>query len=186
MSTFTAFLDANVLYGARLRSLLLTLAQNRLFRPRWSDWVHEEWTKALKSRRPDIAAATIDQLRTLVDAAVPDCLVTGFESLIPGLQLPDRDDRHVLAAAIHGGATCIVTFNLADFPLAVTKHHNILAVHPDDFLLDIHGLDEDRFAQAVREDIAHYRNPPLSFADYAASLAKAGMPKAAALINGFA
>ena len=50
---------------------------------------------------------------------MPDCLVTGYEPLIPTLALPDPDDRHVLAAAIHGGAGLIVTFNLGDFPASV-------------------------------------------------------------------
>jgi hypothetical protein len=52
-----------------------------------------------------------------MNSAVLDCLVTGFEPLEPGLTaLPDPDDRHVLAAAIHCGAQEIVTFNLRDFP----------------------------------------------------------------------
>jgi len=42
--------------------------------------------------------------------AVPDCMVFGFEDLIEGIELPDPDDRHVLAAAIRAGAQAIVTF----------------------------------------------------------------------------
>jgi len=38
-----------------------------------------------------------------------DANVEGFEPLLVGLELPDPDDRHVLAAAIHGGAQSIVT-----------------------------------------------------------------------------
>ena len=41
--------------------------------------------------------------------AVRDCLVTGHEPLIEGLELPDPDDRHVLAAAIRCNAQVIVT-----------------------------------------------------------------------------
>ena len=33
----------------------------------------------------------------------PDALVTGYTSLIEALDLPDPDDRHVLAAAIQCG-----------------------------------------------------------------------------------
>ena len=38
-----------------------------------------------------------------------DAVVTGFEPLIDVLDLPDPDDRHVLAAAIKGRADLIVT-----------------------------------------------------------------------------
>ena len=51
-----------------------------------------------------------------MDESVPDGCVTGYEDLIDALTLPDPNDRHVLAAAIHCGANVIVTFNDADFP----------------------------------------------------------------------
>jgi hypothetical protein len=54
ISTFTAFFDANVFYGARLRSLLLFLAQTKLFRARWSDRAHDEWIGNLLQNRPDL------------------------------------------------------------------------------------------------------------------------------------
>jgi len=41
-----------------------------------------------------------------------DCLVTGYEDLIAAINLPDPDDRHVLAAAIRAGAEAIVTDDL--------------------------------------------------------------------------
>jgi hypothetical protein len=34
----------------------------------------------------------------LMDKHAADALVTGYEDLIPGLQLPDPGDRHVVAA----------------------------------------------------------------------------------------
>jgi hypothetical protein len=37
-------------------------------------------------------------------------------TLIPSLELPKHDDRHVLVAAIRCSADIIVTFNLKDFP----------------------------------------------------------------------
>lgn len=48
--------------------------------------------------------------------AVRDCLITGYEPLVPALELPDPDDRHVLAAAIRARAQVIVTNNRKDFP----------------------------------------------------------------------
>jgi hypothetical protein len=53
-----------------------------------------------------------------MDAALPGAMVEHFEHRIPGLTLPDADDRHVLAAAIEAGADVIVTFNTRDFPPA--------------------------------------------------------------------
>ncbi len=60
--------------------------------------------------------------------------MTCYEDLITTLTLPDPDDRHVLAAAIHGGAGLIVTFDLGDFPAVVLGPWHVEAVHPDEFL----------------------------------------------------
>jgi len=68
--------------------------------------------------------------------AVPDCLVTGWEPLEAGLDLPDRDDRNVLAAAIRAGARVIVTANLRDFPAAKLDPFGIVAKDPDQLVLE--------------------------------------------------
>lgn len=52
-----------------------------------------------------------------MNEAVLDCLITGYEDLIPSLSLPDAGDRHIFAAAIRGRADVIVTFNLKHFRL---------------------------------------------------------------------
>lgn len=63
MPPFTAFLDANVLYPADLRSLLMYLAVSGIFRARWSDDVHEEWISNLLSRRPDLSRNKLERTR---------------------------------------------------------------------------------------------------------------------------
>lgn len=45
-----------------------------------------------------------------------DALIAGYEPLGEGLDFPDPDDQHFLAAAIRCEADIIVTFNLKDFP----------------------------------------------------------------------
>src|ERR1051325_1105511 len=139
-------LDACVLYAAPLRDLLLWLALSH--RPRWTGMIHEEWMRSLLNDRPLLARDRLERTRDLMNQAVPDCLVTGFEGLIDGLALPDPDDRHVLAAAIHGGAETIVTYNLTDFPVDTLAVHGIQAQHPDEFIA--HFLDVDGCGAATR------------------------------------
>lgn len=42
MAEITALLDACVLYPAALRDLLMHLALEDLFRPKWTEAIHEE------------------------------------------------------------------------------------------------------------------------------------------------
>lgn len=102
MGNFTVFLDASVLYPAPLRDLLLELAVADLYRAKWSDAVHEEWIRAVLKNRSDLTRAQLERTRDLMNAHARDPLVTDFERLIGVLDLPDPDDRHVLAAAIKG------------------------------------------------------------------------------------
>lgn len=44
---FTAVLDANVLYPAPLRDLLMRLAVTDLFAARWTERIHDEWIRNL-------------------------------------------------------------------------------------------------------------------------------------------
>ena len=109
MARFTAFFDANVLYPAELRNLLMHLALAGIFRATWSNAVHHEWIESLLRNRPDLNRQQLNRTRKLMDEATLDSLVTGYEHLIPALKLPDENDRHVLAAAIHTKAKVIVT-----------------------------------------------------------------------------
>ncbi|MCA9164925.1 MAG: PIN domain-containing protein, partial [Planctomycetales bacterium] len=134
MSSFTVILDACVLYPAPLRDLLMHLAMTDLFHAKWTDAIHDEWTRSVLKSRPDLKPEQLQRTRDLMNAHVRDCIVTGYESLIPSLTLPDSDDCHVLAAAIRCNADAIVTFNLKDFPAATLKPFGIDVLHPDNFL----------------------------------------------------
>jgi predicted nucleic acid-binding protein len=129
--------DANVLYPATLRDLLMQLALSDLFQARWTNLIHDEWTRNVLKNQPDLNPAKLEHVRTLMNNAVPDSLVTGFETRIPTLNLPDPNDRHVLAAAITAKANRIVTFNLKDFPTPLLEPHGIQAQHPDEFICEL-------------------------------------------------
>ena len=87
--------------------------------------------------RPDIPHVRIERTRHLMDTRFQDALVEGYEHHIDSLALPDADDRHVLAAAIHSGARIIVTTNLRDFPASALAPFSIEACHPDAFILGL-------------------------------------------------
>jgi hypothetical protein len=136
----TAVYDANVLYPAPLRNLFIRIAQTGLVRARWTEAIHDEWARSLLQKSSALSAERLARARTLMNEAGRDCLVTGYEDLIPSLSLPDSDDRHVLAAAIRAGADVIVTYNLSDFPAETLADFDIEALHPDDFLVRLLDL----------------------------------------------
>lgn len=135
LSRYTVILDACVLYPAPLRDLLVELASTDLYRAKWTQRIHDEWISALLKNRPDLDE---ERLRTYtaksMNDAVLNSMVSGYEALESGLNLPDIDDNHVLAAAIHAKCDAIVTFNLRDFPLDQLQRYEIELLHPDDFL----------------------------------------------------
>ena len=139
--------------------------------------------RALAEKRPDLAGAPIARIRRLMEAYVGDVTVTGFEHLIPKLSLPDPDDRHVLAAAIHGGAGVIVTSNLGDFPAAALALHAITAQTPDAFVLGLLTADAETVTAALAADRADLVNPPLSAEQYLDVLARGGLPQSAAALR---
>lgn len=67
MSGYTALLDANVLYPAPLRDLLLQLAVTDLFRARWTADIHREWIEALLAEQPHRSRDALERTRALMD-----------------------------------------------------------------------------------------------------------------------
>jgi|SRR5450830_156951 len=178
-SPFTVVYDACVLYPAPLRDFLMWLALSGCFRARWSERIHAEWKRNLLKNRPDLTAAQLDRTSALMDRAIPDAVVTGFEKLIPGLVLPDPDDRHVLAAAIRCNASVIVTFNQRDFPDATLHEFRIEAQHPDEFIDNLFDLDQAAVVGAAQRQRAQLVKPKLDVERYLDVLLKQGLVQTA-------
>lgn len=183
ISHFTVVYDACVLYPAPLRDLLMHLALSDLYRARWSDRIHDEWTRNVLASRPDLTQDQLNRTRQLMNAHVRDSLVTGFEYLIPSISLPDPDDRHVAAAAIHSGASLIVTFNLKDFPAEALKPYNLAAQHPDDFIVDLLDLHPAGVLEAAASHRRSLKNPPKAADVYLDTLLAQGLTQSVALMR---
>lgn len=179
----TAILDANVLYPAPLRDLLMHLAVAGLFKAKWTNAIHDEWMRNLLAHRPDLSRPQLERTRELMNRAVPDALVSGYEPLVPALTLPDPDDRHVLAAAIRAGADGIITFNRKDFPERVLAGYGLEALHPDDFLLGLLDQDTTSVLTALRNQRAGLRHPPKTADELLELLKSQGLPRSLARLS---
>lgn len=120
-----------------------------------------------------------------MDNAIEGAKVHGFEPLIEALTLPDPDDRHVLAAAIHSGSDGIVTYNLRDFPAETARQYEIEILHPDDFLAQQFGLDAAAVVLAAQRCRARLKNPALSARDYLDVLRRQSLPLIVAELSAF-
>ena len=124
-------LDACTLYPAALRDVLMRMALHKLIQARWTHAIHDEWTNAVLRDRPDLSREKLQRTRELMDLHAEDSVVTGYEAKIDELELPDENDRHVLAAAIMAKAEVILTWNTKDFPVAKLKPYDIRTETPD-------------------------------------------------------
>jgi predicted nucleic acid-binding protein len=163
-SRFTAFVDACVLAGALKRNLLLTLAEAEFFRVRWSEPVLVEAERAiaaiLSGKGVSDAGARAARARASMEAAFAEAMVAGFaDLLIHGAGLPDKDDAHVLAAAVKTRASVIVTDNLKDFPAEILRPLDLEARSTDAFLADTTALDLGRATAAIRTMRLRFRRP---------------------------
>lgn len=164
----TAVLDANLLMTRYLRDLLLSLAERRLYRPRWSPDLMIEMQRAVQRRAGEawdsVRAQRIARTIELVNRAFPDACVEGYADLIETLQLPDPDDRHVLAAALTGNADVIVTFNLKDFPAAALAPHGVEAIPPDAFISRLVDAAPSEVLAAIKTMTMRWQRPAVHVA----------------------
>ena len=154
-----------------------------LVRAHWTDEIHDEWTRNLLANRPELSATSIERCRRLMDAHVQDALVTGYESRISTLTLPDADDRHVLAAAVQCGANVIVTFNLPDFPATHLAPYAVEAVHPDEFVMRLLDDEPQVLCAAVRQQRLALQKPAKTVVEFLPVLEQCGMTRTVAALR---
>lgn len=170
MAKIRVLLDACVLLPYQLADLLLRLGEADLYEPLWSEEILAEVERNLTGKLgvpPQKAARRVTRMRT----AFPNAAVDGYYDLIEAMS-NDPKDRHVLAAAVRGGAALIVTANIGDFPPAALDPYDIEVVHPDDFLQDQLDLAPAVTIGCMREQRAAYTRPQFSVTEYYLTLRK--------------
>jgi hypothetical protein len=79
--------------------------------------------------------------RQQMKEAFPEAMVTVPSALLKAVEcIPDKNDRHVLAAAIIARANAIVTQNTRHFPKDCCEKYGVLCQTPEDFLIDQYRL----------------------------------------------
>lgn len=184
-SPYAVVLDACVLYPSILRDVLLRLGLTGLYEPKWTATIQDEWKRNLRTNRPDIAEDQLARTQTLMNKALPDAMVSGFEPLISGITLPDSNDCHVVAAAIRCKAEVIVTMNRKDFPRNLMAEFEIEALHPDEFIMDLFDLNQALVLKAVNAQRASFRQPAMGVTVYLDSLLRQGLPMTVSALDKF-
>ena len=183
MRHFVVLFDACILYPASLRDVMMYLAGSGLFQAKWTDRIHDEWVSSLLKNQPEINPERLLRTRRKMDNAVLDALITGYEPLIDTLQLPDPNDRHVLAAAIHAKVSHIATCNIRDFPNDVLEPFGIEAIVPDDFLVRLINKNAGVVLAAIKRQREHLKNPPKTVEEHLETLATQGLHKTVAFLR---
>lgn len=152
-SPAVAIYDACILYPFHLRNIVVQAAVDGLVDARWTDAIHNEWMRNLLANTPGLSAERLANTKRLMDMALPEAVVVGYEQHIQAVSLPDPNDRHVAAAAIEAKASRILTWNLRDFPVGTLKKHGLVRQTPDAFLADLY----DRVPQLLVSSLANAR-----------------------------
>lgn len=159
----------------------LRLVQRDLYALRWTDEILDEALRNL------ISTGRFDKHRLArrfdtIRQHFADGEVRGYEDLIPVMRC-DPKDRHVLAAAVAGGAHQIVTANVRDFPEASIENYEIEVVTPDRFLLNGLDMAPAVVIECIHEQAAALSRPAMSVANVLAALSKAGAPDFAHVVE---
>jgi hypothetical protein len=171
-----------VLYPAPVRDLLLHLADTGLYFPKWTDEIHKEWIQNLFANRPDLKLSSLKSAKRSMNLAFPDADIKGFFHLIEKLQLPDKNDRHILAAAIHAKADFSITYNVKDFPQKYLASFSLNAINPNDFTVKLIHQDKEAVLSAFNNQVANLKYPPLTKNEVLNSLAKCELKKSVTLL----
>ncbi|KHD99226.1 toxin-antitoxin system, toxin component, PIN family protein [Pantoea stewartii] len=176
LTPFPVVFDACVLYPSPLRDLLMHLGLTDLCQPKWSVEIQNEWTRNLLINNPQCNPEKLARTVELMNTALPDANVTNYQAIIGGLNLPDHDDRHVLAVAIKSQSEIIVTANLKDFPAEILNQYGIEAIHPDEFIVDLLDLNASHVYKAVNRARTSMSKPSMNVDEYLDCLFRQQLP----------
>jgi predicted nucleic acid-binding protein len=184
MSRTVAFLDACVLYPFSLRDVLMQFSIEGMFQAKWSAKVQAEVIKNVEGNNPGIPGRLVRTFE-LMERAVPDFRSEPTQNTV-GLvsqSATDPKDVEILAAAIDGACTHLITSNLKDFDIAYGLARGVAVMHPDEFLEKLIDDNLESARAGFEAVVTRCKNPPRSKADYCEAFKKNRLPKTAAKLE---
>lgn len=184
MSRTIAFLDACVLYPFSLRDVLMQFSVEGMFQAKWSAKVQAEVIKNVEGNNPT-AAGKLGRTFELMESAVPDFRSepTPETAALVSVSSTDPKDVEILAAAIDGGCTHLVTSNLKDFDIAYGSARGVAVMHPDEFLAKLIEENLESARAGFEAVVARCKNPPRSKADFCEAFRKNRLLKTASKLE---
>lgn len=152
-------LDACVLYPIGLRDTLLNVAEAGFYRLLWTEEILAETSRNIVENTPGLTIEHLNKTFAAMRQAFPEAMVEGYEHRVEEMT-NDPKDRHVLAAAVVGGADLVVTANLRHFPKSACSPHGIVVQSPDEFLCDALSARPGVMVAVIRAQAARKLRPP--------------------------
>jgi len=178
------FADANVLYSRVLRDYLLYAAIRQLITVAWSKKVLDEVERNLLAKNPSFTVESAKLLIEKMTDAFPYAEIDPdpehYEQLLQ-INLPDEDDRHVLAAAIAAEAEIICTSNTKDFPASIASELGMKVMSPDELLSWLTNKNSESMLDVHNTVVTSYQGS--SDVDTLEALKRAGATNTADLLR---
>lgn len=181
-----AFFDSCVFYSSSVRDLAMQLAVDDFYQIKWSLKVEQEIVKNIELNNPHLKGKLANTVLCMRKAA-PDfeCTATSKTLIEVKQTMTDKKDIEILAAAIDGNATHVITFNLKDFDISFTSAKGIIIVHPDEFFSKILKTNLKISTNSIYDIIQRTNKPKLTNLIFSAYIKKNNMPKTAEIIASF-
>jgi predicted nucleic acid-binding protein len=179
-----AFVDTNVLFPFSVMDLMLALTEDGVHDVLWTEKLLAEWVEVV-TRDGKRSTASAHAITSAIREFFPESQVPEGEHarLVAAMPGQDPDDRHHMAAAIAGGASAIVTWNLADFPAGDLAEHGVQVIDPDEYLCALGDDLPEPVLTTLARLAGEKRRPPLTALDLVDALHRAGVVKFAAFLR---
>ena len=139
--------------------------------------IQDEWSRNLLKNRKDLKKKQLKRTIQAMNSAFPESNIENFEDLITNIDLPDKDDRHVVACAIKCNADLIVTFNIKDFPKEELSKFKIRLQSPDGLISNLIDIHPELVCIAFKKMVKRLKNPIKTNNEVLKSLTNCGLEK---------